>query len=119
MISYNNHQVITKPLPSHLHAITKPSPCHIDSGRVIDRLDNVFKCEVGDHVFVDWKRTGEWFYGDIVSLSLTEGESRLYDIGYDDGDVEYGVDRNRIQFLDRPPTLSKPDVFDKGSSKLV
>ena len=74
----------------------------IDSGRIIDRLDNVFMCEVGDHVYVDWKNTGEWFYGDIVSLNIVDGD-RLYDIIYDDGDVERGVNRERIQFLDRPP----------------
>ena len=78
----------------------------------------MFKCEVGDHVYVDWKNTGEWFYGDIMSISLIEGE-RLYDILYGDGDLEYGVGRDRVQFLDRPPmTKELQDKIDSFVSRI-
>ena len=58
----------------------------------------IHRCEVGNHVEVERLADGSIFYGQVVAVNIGDGRSiaTTYDVLYENGDRENGVERHRI-----------------------
>ena len=86
----------------------------LNDGNLIEPLDTVFELAVYDHVYAEFRGTESYFYGDIAAVCVGDEGVRTYTVLFDDGDVEEGVHRARIVFLDRPPASEVTDMMKEA-----